>query len=151
MRIATVASAFNVAFIALPAILSDKVGRKPVLIAGCLGFLCLSYPMYILLSSGESLSMLVAALGFVMLAGCFMAPAMTAAMEHFSTAVRFSGFAFGYNLGAGLFGGITPLLASWLIHTTGSLIAPSYYLIAASGVLLVICLRMQETFRRQPL
>jgi MHS family proline/betaine transporter-like MFS transporter len=90
--------------------------------------------------------MLASALGFVALATFFMGPAITAAMEHFPTEVRFSGFAFGYNAGAGLFGGTTPLLASWLIHSTGSLKAPSFYLIGASAVLLVICLKLRETF-----
>jgi MHS family proline/betaine transporter-like MFS transporter len=83
MRVGTVASAFNVAFIAIPAWVSDKVGRKPVLIAGCIGFLLLSYPFYVLLSSRSMVSMLVAAVGFVVLAACFMGPAMTAALEHF--------------------------------------------------------------------
>ena len=63
--------------------------------------------------------MLLAALAFVALAACFMGPAMTAAMERFTTDVRFSGFAFGYNIGAGVFGGTTPLVATWLIQTTG--------------------------------
>jgi len=52
--------------------------------------------------------MLVAALGFVILAACFMGPAMTAAMEHFSTDVRFSGFALGYNAGAPFWGRDSP-------------------------------------------
>jgi len=150
MRVATVASAFNVAFNAIPAWVSDAIGRKPVLIAGCVGFIFLSFPFYVLLSSGRMASMLVGALGFVVLAACFMGPAMTAAMEHFSTEVRFSGFAFGYNFGAGLFGGTTPLVATWLIHSTGVLVAPSYYLIAASGVLLAVCFSMKETFRGDP-
>ena len=67
---------------------SDKVGRKPVLIAGCIGFLLLSYPFYVVLSSRHMVSMLVAAVGFVVLAACFMGPAMTAALEHFPTTVR---------------------------------------------------------------
>ena len=91
-------------------------------------------------------SMLVSALGFVALATFFMGPAIAAAMEHFPTAVRFSGFAFGYNIGAGVFGGTTPLVATWLIQTTGSLQAPGVYLIAASAVMLVVCLRLRETF-----
>ena len=145
MRVGTVASAFNVAFIAIPAWVSDKVGRKPVLIAGCIGFLLLSYPFYVLLSSRSMVSMLVAAVGFVVLAACFMGPAMTAALEHFSTTVRFSGFAFGYNVGSGLFGGTTPLVAGWLIHATGSLISPSYYIMAASAIFLGLCFRLRET------
>ena len=90
-------------------------------------------------------SMLVAAVGFVVLAACFMGPAMTAALEHFSTTVRFSGFAFGYNVGSGLFGGTTPLVAGWLIHATGSLISPSYYIMAASAIFLGLCFRLRET------
>jgi MHS family proline/betaine transporter-like MFS transporter len=147
MHVATVASVFNVVLIAIPAWLSDHLGRKPLLIMGCLGFLILTYPLYILLSSGSMNAMLASALGFVALATFFMGPAITAAMEHFPTEVRFSGFAFGYNAGAGLFGGTTPLVASWLVHASGSLKAPSFYLIAASAVLLVICLRLRETFK----
>ena len=143
MRVGTVASAFNVAFIAIPAWVSDKIGRKPVLIAGCIGFLLLSYPFYVLLSSKSMVSMLVAAVGFVVLAACFMGPAMTAALEHFSTAVRFSGF--GYNVGSGLFGGTTPLVAGWMIHATGALISPSYYIMAASAIFLGLCFRLRET------
>ncbi len=147
MHVATVASVFNVVLIAIPAWLSDRLGRKPLLIMGCLGFLILTYPLYILLSSGSMNAMLASALGFVALATFFMGPAITAAMEHFPTEVRFSGFAFGYNAGAGLFGGTTPLVASWLIHASGSLKAPSFYLIAASAVLLVVCLNLRETFK----
>ena len=150
MLVATVASAFNVAFIVIPAWISDAVGRKPVLIAGCTGFLFLSYPLYALLASGHFASMLVAALGFVMLTACFMGPAMAAAMEHFSTEVRFSGFALGYNAGAGLLGGVTPVVTGWLIHTTGILTAPSYYLMAASAILLLVSCRLKETFRADP-
>ncbi|MGA9579928.1 MAG: MFS transporter [Terrimicrobiaceae bacterium] len=139
-----------VLFIAIPGWISDFVGRKPVLLAGCLGFLFLGYPLYVLLSSGELVWMLIAALAFVMLCACFMGPAMTAAMENFSTEVRFSGFALGYNVGAGLLGGVTPRVAAWLIHSTGSLTAPSIYLIAASATLLVVCWRLKETVHSDP-
>jgi MFS transporter, MHS family, proline/betaine transporter len=150
MLVATVASAFNVLFIAIPGWISDFVGRKPVLLAGCLGFLFLGYPLYVLLSSGALASMLIAAMAFVMLCACFMGPAMTAAMENFSTEVRFSGFALGYNAGAGLLGGVTPLVAAWLIHSTDRLTAPSIYLMAASATLLVVCWRLKETVQSDP-
>ena len=90
--------------------------------------------------------MVVAALGFVALATFFMGPAIAAALEHFPTAVRFSGFAFGYNIGAGVFGGTTPLVAIWLIQTTSSLQSPGVYLMAASAVIFVVCLRLRETY-----
>ncbi len=49
VHIATVASAFNIVCIGIPAWLSGIVGRKPLLIIGSLGFLILTYPLYILL------------------------------------------------------------------------------------------------------
>jgi hypothetical protein len=64
----------------------------------------------------------------------------------FSAEVRFSGFAFGDNIGAGVFGGTTPLVATWLIQSTGSLQAPSAYLIGSAAIMLVVCLRLRETF-----
>jgi MFS transporter, MHS family, proline/betaine transporter len=150
MLVATVASAFNIVFIAIPGWISDFFGRKPVLIAGCLGFLFLGYPLYVLLASGVLVAMLIAALAFVILCSCFMGPAMTAAMENFSTEVRFSGFALGYNVGAGLLGGVTPFVAGWLIHSTSLLTAPSFYLMTASAILLVVCIGLKETFRSEP-
>ncbi len=90
--------------------------------------------------------MLISTLGFVALATFFMGPTIAAAMEHFPTSLRFSGFTFGYNIGAGVFGGTTPLVATWLIQTTSSLQAPGVYLIRASAVMLVVCLRLRETF-----
>ena len=57
MHIATLASTFNVAFIGIPAWFSDIVGRKRLLIIGSLGFLILTYPLYILLSRGSIASM----------------------------------------------------------------------------------------------
>jgi hypothetical protein len=71
---------------------------------------------------------------------------ITAALEHFSAEVRFSGFAFGDNIGAGVFGGTTPLVATWLLQSIGSLQAPSAYLIGSAAIMLVVCLRLKETF-----
>ena len=67
----------------------------------------------------------------------------------FSAEVRFSGFAFGDNIGAGVFGGTTPLVATWLLQSIGSLQAPSAYLITASAIMLIVCLRLRETFSEE--
>jgi MHS family proline/betaine transporter-like MFS transporter len=51
----------------------------------------------------------------------------------FPTRVRFSGSAFGNNIGVGIVGGVAPLLATWLISITGFQAAPAIYL-------MVVCL-----------
>ena len=112
------ASAFNLAFIAIPAWASNQWGRKPVLIAGYVGFTILSYPLYVLLSSGRMGAMVAAAFGFVALATCFMGPAMTVAMEHFPTDVL-QRFRLRLQCRGRASGSTTPLAAGWLIHATG--------------------------------
>jgi MFS transporter, MHS family, proline/betaine transporter len=112
--------------------------------AGYIGFLLFSYPFYVLLSSGHIVSMLVAAVGFVVLAACFMGSAMTAARSISRPRCDLAGCAFGYNVGSGLFGGFTRLVAGWLIHA-GALTAPSYYIMAASAIFLGLCFRLRAT------
>ena len=76
-----------------------------------------------------------------------MGPSNAATAEHLPTRLRYSAFALGYNIGTGLCGGFTPLIAVWLIHATGSNVAPSVYLIAAALVMLVVTWRLRETYR----
>jgi MFS transporter, MHS family, proline/betaine transporter len=149
LTIATLATTFNIVVIPLPAWLSDQIGRRPVLVATSLGFVVLGYPLFLLLASGSFGPTLLAALAFVVLAAAFVGSANATAMERFQTRTRFSGFALGYNIGAAIFGGMTPLLAAWLIHTTKSNVAPAWYLILASAVILIVCWRMKETYRTE--
>jgi len=58
--------------------------------------------------------------------------------ELFPTATRGTGIAVAYNTSVPIFGGTAPLIATWLVATTGSQVAPSYYLIATSILSLVM-------------
>jgi MHS family proline/betaine transporter-like MFS transporter len=128
--------------------LSDRVGRKPVLMAGMLGFLLLSAPAFLLVQQGGlaavSAGMLMLGLSLVCLLGTMSAalPAL------FPTQVRYGSLSIGYNLSASLFGGTTPLVITALISVTGSDLMPAYYAMAAAlvGVVSVAC--MKETARR---
>lgn len=79
-------------------LLSDKYGRKPLMLAGCAGFILLSYPAMMLMAKGDMLS---AVLAMVML-GAFIAAfdgACSAAMaELFPTSVRYGGLSIAYSL-----------------------------------------------------
>ncbi|MGW5125198.1 glycine betaine/L-proline transporter ProP [Streptomyces sp. NPDC004069] len=128
--------------------LSDRLGRKPVLMAGMLGFLLLSLPAFLLVEQGSlvavSAGMLMLGLSLVCLLGTMSAalPAL------FPTQVRYGSLSVGYNLSASLFGGTTPLVITALISVTGSDLMPAYYSMAAAlvGVVSVAC--MKETARR---
>ncbi len=130
--------------------LNDRYGRKPLLMAGMLGFFVLSAPAFVLVQEGSLLAvssgMLMLGLSLVCLLGTMSAalPAM------FPTAVRYGSLSVGYNLSASLFGGTTPLVITALISVTGSDMMPAYYAMAAAlvGVVAVAC--MKET-AQQPL
>ena len=147
LTITTIATVLSIVVIPISGLVSDNVGRKPVLIATSLAFIVLSVPLFWLLASDQFWLALAGALMLVVPAACFMAPAYTTAVEHLPTRVRFSGFALGYNIGAAIFGGTAPLIAAWLIHSTGWLTAPAGYLVLAAIVILIVCWRLKETYR----
>jgi MHS family proline/betaine transporter-like MFS transporter len=146
LMITTIATILSIVVIPISGLVSDHVGRKPVLIATSLAFIVLSFPLFWLLASDQFALTLAGALIFVVPAACFMAPANATAMEHLPTRVRYSGFALGYNVGAAIFGGTTPLIAAWLIHSTGWLTAPAGYLVLAAIVILIVGWRLKETY-----
>lgn len=128
--------------------LSDRLGRKPLLMTGMLGFLVLSAPSFLLVKQGSlvavSAGMLLLGLSLVCLLGTMSAalPAL------FPTQVRYGSLSIGYNLSASLFGGTTPLVITALISVTGTDMMPAYYSMGAAlvGVVSVAC--MKETARK---
>jgi MHS family proline/betaine transporter-like MFS transporter len=62
--------------------------------------------------------------------------------------VRCRGAAIGYNVCLGLFGGTTPLVATYLVARTADDFAPAYYLMATAAISLMVTVRMPETARK---
>jgi len=126
-------------------LLSDKIGRKPVMLAGCAGFVVLTYPTLMLMNAGN----FWAAAGAMMLLGLFMAAfdgAVSAAMaELFPTNIRYGSMGIAYNISVAVFGGITPYFATWLIASTGNTFAPAFYVMAAALISGIAVLRARET------
>ncbi len=125
--------------------LSDKYGRKPLMLAGCAGFILLSYPAMMVMAHGNVLS---AVLAMVML-GAFIAAfdgACTAAMaELFPTSIRYGGLSIAYNFAVAFFGGITPWFSAWLITNTGDKFSPAFYIMGAALITFLTVLRARET------
>ncbi|MFF4140129.1 MFS transporter [Streptomyces sp. NPDC001698] len=112
--------------------LTDRVGRRPVIAAGCAGFLFLSIPALLLIRQGS-----LAAVGLGMAALGLLLVTFTAAMPSalpalFPTRVRYGSLSIGFNVSVSLFGGTTPLVVTALIGATGNLMMPAYYMMAAS-------------------
>ena len=53
----------------------------------------------------------------------------------------------GYNICLGVIGGLTPLVATWLVERTGDEIAPAFLIMASAAVTAVTLMRFRETYR----
>ena len=124
--------------------LSDRVGRRPVLIAYAIGFFVLAWPMLHLLQNGDFLTFLL-----VDIVGCILLGMVDGVMsatfcELFPTQVRTSGIGFPYAICAAIFSGTAPLIATFLlsIHMPWLL---AVYIMVISAIGFVTFLMMRET------
>jgi MFS transporter, MHS family, proline/betaine transporter len=129
--------------------LSDRIGRKPTLIMGAVATCILAYPLFLLLGQGTFAAALIAQIIFALLTAFCYAAVPAALVEMFATKMRYSAMAFSYNLSNTIFGGTAPLVATYLIHATRTIYAPSFYLIFAGIVMLIIVLCLKETYKQQ--
>ncbi|TWB69864.1 MHS family citrate/tricarballylate:H+ symporter-like MFS transporter [Nitrospirillum amazonense] len=137
-------------FIWLPVMgaLSDKVGRRPLLMAFTILAMLTAYPVLNWLVHDVSFgTMLVAELWLSFLYASYNAAALVALTEVMPPEVRTVGFSLAYSLATALFGGFTPLVSTWLIDLTDDRAAPGLWMAAAAlcGLLSVLMV-----YRRDP-
>jgi MFS transporter, MHS family, proline/betaine transporter len=125
---------------------SDRIGRKPLLLAACAAFVLLPYPAFSLMLSQPSLgTAIVVQLVLALAIAVFSGPGPAAIAEIFPTRVRSTWMSTGYSVAVAVFGGFAPFIATWLIARTGNPAAPSFYVMGAAVVSMVVILRMEET------
>jgi MFS transporter, MHS family, proline/betaine transporter len=124
----------------LTALVSDRVGRKPMFLAAALGYALLSYPVFVGMTGGTFTSAVLGGLVFAACSSLFAGCMAAAMVEQFPTRTRYTGVAIAYNLGQTLLGGTAPLVGTALIHLTGNDLAPAFYLIGFAPVGGVACL-----------
>jgi MHS family proline/betaine transporter-like MFS transporter len=138
-----------VIFIPIMGILSDKWGRKPLLLACCIAYIVVPYPVFSYLAGGASYTELVLAqILFAILISMFSGPGPAAIAEMFPTRTRSTWMTSGYALAVAIFGGFAPFISVWLISSFNSPIAHSFYLIAAAVVSTIVIATLRETAHR---
>jgi MFS transporter, MHS family, proline/betaine transporter len=135
------------ALIPFTAVLSDRIGRKPLLIASSALIALLTYPLFLLASTQVLVFIVLAQVLFGVIISLFSGPGPAALVEMFPTNVRYSALGVSYNIAVAAFGGTAPFLATYLISLTGSNFSPGFYLIAAAVVTLIVVSTMKETYR----
>jgi MFS transporter, MHS family, proline/betaine transporter len=125
--------------------LSDRFGRKRMLILAAVGFILLSVPLVALMGPAGLIGVVLieVLLGILLTINDGTLPAFLS--EIFPTSVRYTGFAFTFNTANALFGGTAPAVLTWLIVATGSPLALGWYLVGAAVIALIAMLMSRET------
>ena len=123
--------------------LSDRIGRKPLLVGAALVLAGVSWPLFGLLQGGGFGQVLVVVVAFAVLIGAAQGPTPAMMAELFPTRSRLTGIGIGYNVTQAVAGGTAPAFCIWLIMMTHTNTAPAVYMTAAAvaGLVAAACLQ----------
>ena len=115
--------------------LADRFGRRILLSGSAALIFVLAWPMYVYINQVPGLfSLLVFQLVFGVLIAGYTGPILAAFSELFPAKVLSTGLSVAYNLAVTIFGGFASFIITWLIATTGSTMAPAFYVMIAAAI-----------------
>ena len=138
--------------ILLPALLasgwlSDRFGRKPILTLSTGLAVVVALPLFWVIYHPSPALILLGQMGFGLVIGLYGGTQATTMVESAPERIRCTAVALGYNVCLGVIGGLTPLVATWLVERTGDELAPAYLIMIAAAVSFFAALCMKETYR----
>jgi MFS family permease len=139
----------NLLLVPLAGALSDRVGRRPVLLLSTVAMVLLAYPAMTFLIGAPSFGHLLAVeLVLSLIYSAYNGALIVFVTEIMPFEVRTAGFSLAYSVSQALFGGFTPLICTWLIHATRDKAVPGAWLsmvalLAMAG--LFFCRRRQKS------
>jgi MHS family proline/betaine transporter-like MFS transporter len=114
--------------------LSDRVGRKPVLLTATVSAIILTYPLFLMISTGSFTLILIALITFSAIIALYSGAGVAAISEIYPMEIRYTALSIGYNVATAVFGGTAPFISTYLISVTGSNLSPAFYIIASAVV-----------------
>jgi metabolite-proton symporter len=114
--------------------LSDRFGRKRIYLTGAILTGLIAYPYFAVLSHGGAVLIFAAVVVSLFIHGLQYGPQAALIAENFPTHLRYGGAGLGYQLASVFAGGPAPLIATWLLHKTGTPYAISAYIVFAAVV-----------------
>ena len=146
--LATVAALAVILVTPLVGALSDRIGRKPVLIGLTLASAALPVTLFSMLAGASASAALTGAVALALIAGGVSAVAASATAEQFPSEGRLSGLAFGVTSATALFGGVAPYVSQLLLERTGWAPLPGALIALVAVFVLPVLWRMPETAPR---
>jgi len=126
--------------------LSDKYGRRLVNVWGNFVFLLMIYPVFAWIVAARSSFALIAGMTLLTATSSLIWGSFYAGLaESLPKTIRGSGFGTLYSFSIATFGGTTQLVVTWLIHVTGSAMAPAWYLLGAAAAGQIALMLMVES------
>lgn len=125
--------------------ISDRYGRKPVIIAGAIAGTVVVFPAFAAFATSNIALIVTAHAAMGVCLAIFMSASGAALVEIFPSRVRYAGFSIGFNLSVAIFGGTAPYVATWLISATGSPLAPAAILLVTGLTAIIAALTLHET------
>ena len=132
--------------------LSDRIGRKPLLLFALACYFVLPYPLLAWLQAEPTLTRLTLMQIILCTAVAIsFGPVSTALAEQFPVRMRSTGLALAYNFAVMLFGGFAQLIVTWLIRETGTPLAPAFYVMFGAVAGTVGVLLMTDRYKDEVL
>ena len=129
---------------------SDKTSRSSIMMVACWLFVLTSYPAFYLMAVFPSLAACIVAVCWLQFCKAGYSGVLPSLMsELFPVEVRAIGVSLGFSTAVSIFGGLAPLVATWLIAVTGDSLSPSYYLIGTALLSLFALMGIQWRSRRE--
>jgi MFS transporter, MHS family, proline/betaine transporter len=126
--------------------ISDRIGRKPPMIASCVGFVVLAYPLFYIVVNGASFATVMGVQAVAgMLTGLFLGTMPATLVEMFPTKTRLMGLSTSFNASTGLFGGFAPFIATSLVAATGAPTSVAFFVMASAVISLAAVLMLKES------
>jgi MHS family proline/betaine transporter-like MFS transporter len=117
--------------------LSDRIGRRKLLLVTMAAAFVGALPLFWLLHHPDPLLVLAGQLGFILIIGTVFGIEPAFMVEATPAPIRCTAVALAFNLPAGILGGLSPLAAAWLIQRTGNDLSPAFLIMAAAAISLV--------------
>ncbi|GAA2363027.1 MFS transporter [Saccharopolyspora halophila] len=142
--LSTAISLLGLALVPVFGHLSDRLGRRPVLIGAGIALFVIATPAYMLMRTGV-VGTWVGGLALGVVLAAILGTYAVWSAEVFPTRTRQGGLSIAYNLTAALFAGTVPYLMTVLIALTGSTLVPGPYLMVAAVIGLIAAFSLRET------